>query len=81
MSKQSPFHKLPECDRCFHNTHNPHLFCAVHPYGVQESSEQCVDFELDPNLLNGEWWSQKKPVFMGMSLSFHRRNDGTERKS
>ena len=68
MSKQTPFCKLPECDRCFNNTHNPHLFCAVHPYGVLENSEQCVDFEPDPNLLNGEWWEPEEASFYGNEL-------------
>ena len=68
MSKQTPFRKRPECDRCFNNTHNPHLFCAVHPYGVPENSEQCVDFEPDSNLSNGEWWEPEEASFYGNEL-------------
>jgi hypothetical protein len=68
MSKQISFRKLPECDRCFNNIHNPHLFCAVHPYGVLENSEQCVNFEPDPNLLNVEWWEPEEASFYGNEL-------------
>jgi hypothetical protein len=39
----------PECDRCLFNTHDPHILCAVHPEGVEES---CVDFKPDRNEMN-----------------------------
>lgn len=45
--------KLPECNHCLLYSHNPHLVCAVHPYGVDDS---CLDFRLDPNAEPEELW-------------------------
>jgi hypothetical protein len=46
--------QLPECDRCLYNAHDPHILCAVHPVGVEES---CVDFKPDPNVQDDDFWS------------------------
>lgn len=47
--------KIPECDRCSFNAHNPHLVCAVHPEGVEK--DKCLDFRLDSNVKIEEKWS------------------------
>jgi len=39
--------KIPDCDRCSFNAHNPHIVCAVHRNGVE--SEKCMDFRQDSN--------------------------------
>jgi hypothetical protein len=46
--------KLSECNHCLLYSHNPHLLCAVHPYGVDGNS--CLDFRLNPNAEPEELW-------------------------
>jgi hypothetical protein len=47
--------KIPDCDRCLLNAHNPYLVCAVHPEGVE--TDKCPDFRLDQNMAEEELWS------------------------
>lgn len=47
--------KIPECDHCSFNAHNPHIVCAVHPNGVE--SEKSMDFRQDSNAKKEEQWS------------------------
>jgi hypothetical protein len=46
--------KLPECDRCLLYSHDPHIVCTVHPYGVD--SDSCLDLRLDPKAEPEELW-------------------------
>ena len=39
--------KIPQCDYCVFYSHNPHIICPVHPYGVY--TNYCIDFRQDPN--------------------------------
>ncbi|WP_035800740.1 hypothetical protein [Crocosphaera chwakensis] len=55
--------KISLCDRCLFYSHNPHLICPVHPYGVHEN--YCLDFRQDPNKeeILEEVWSPEGYTF------------------
>lgn len=36
------------CDRCLFYPKNPHINCAIHPFGPD--GDNCLDFREDPNL-------------------------------
>ena len=58
--------KIPDCDRCSFNAHNPHIVCAVHPNGVE--SEKCLDFRQDSNAKVEEQWCPQGYSWYGGEL-------------
>ena len=58
--------KIPKCDRCLLYAHNPHLVCAVHPDGVEESD--CLDFRVDPNAPPEELWQPEGAAYYDEEL-------------
>lgn len=67
MSSPS-FRRVEQCDRCLNNTRNPHLPCAVRPYGVTEGEERCADFEADPSVPVEEQWEPEGASFYNGEL-------------
>ena len=72
---EHPVRRLPQCDRCLNNSHNPHLFCAIHPYGVPEGQSTCLDWEEDTQCPEEEWWEPEGGSFYGdeLVISSHQR--------
>lgn len=62
--------KIPECDRCLLNTHNPYIVCAVHPFGVDDDS--CLDFRPDAKVEPEELWSPEGTEFINGELKIKR---------
>jgi hypothetical protein len=46
--------KIPECDRCRFNLHNPYLVCDDYPAGPEGNS--CLHFAPDPGATPEELW-------------------------
>ncbi|WP_242065146.1 hypothetical protein [Nostoc sp. FACHB-133] len=46
--------KLQECDCCLLYSHNPHIFCTVHPNG--SVADSYLDFRENPNAEPVELW-------------------------
>ena len=67
MTEQT-IRRLPQCDRCLNNSRNPHLFCAIHPYGVPEEQSICSEWEEDSNCSEEEWWEPVGGSFYGNEL-------------
>ena len=67
--------KISECDRCILYSHNPHLVCGVHPFGVKTDS--CIDFRLDPNFQEEEQWSPEGYSWYGDELIPNRTSKHT----
>ncbi|HEY9628053.1 MAG TPA: hypothetical protein V6C84_12195 [Coleofasciculaceae cyanobacterium] len=72
---EHPVRQLPQCDRCLNNSHNPHLFCAIHSCGVPEDQSTCLDWEEDTHCPEGEWWEPEGGSFYGdeLVISSHQR--------
>ena len=62
--------KISDCDRCSLYAHDPHLVCAVHPFGVE--ADKCMDFRLDPNAQIEEHWSPQGYSWYGDELITNR---------
>lgn len=64
----SGFRRVEQCASCLNNTYNPHLPCAVRPYGVAEGEDRCADFEANPTVPPGEVWETEGASFYGDEL-------------
>ncbi len=62
--------KIPDCDRCLFNAHSPYTVCAVHPFGVDESS--CLDFREDPNAKPEVLWEPEGASYIDGELVIER---------
>jgi hypothetical protein len=62
------FRWLPICDRCLNNSRNPHLRCAIHPFGITSPLGQCPEFELDPAAGGEECWEPEGASFYADEL-------------
>jgi hypothetical protein len=62
--------KIPECDRCLLNAHDPYIVCAVHPCGVDGDS--CLDFREDPNTEPDELWEPVGAKYINNQLVLER---------
>lgn len=60
--------KLPECDRCQLNPHNPFVVCAVHPTGPD--SDRCLDFR--PAAETEELWEPEGARYINDELVLNR---------
>ncbi len=60
--------RIEQCDRCRYNTHNPHLFCTVHPMGIETAT--CPDFEPDPNVEAEELWEPEGVAYYNGELIY-----------
>ena len=60
--------KVPECDSCQFYSQNPHIICAIHPFGIDE--DKCLDFRPDPNIQpsDEELWSPEGYSFYNGEL-------------
>lgn len=58
--------KIPQCDHCLLNSHNPHIVCVVHPAGPQGDS--CLDFREDPNAEPLELWEPEGATYYNGEL-------------
>jgi hypothetical protein len=58
--------KLPECDCCLLYSHNPHIFCTVHPNG--SVADSCLDFREDPNAEPVELWEPEEATYYNGEL-------------
>ncbi len=70
--------KIPECDRCLLNPHNPHMVCAVHPAGPQGDS--CLDFRLDPNAEAEELWQPEGASYYNGELILQPQQRRTQQQ-
>ena len=62
--------KIPDCDRYFFYSQNPHLICAIHPYGVHGDS--CLDFRFNPDLEESEeLWEPEGASYYNGELILH----------
>jgi hypothetical protein len=55
-------------NHCLLYSHNLHLVCAVHPYGVDDDS--CLDFRLDPATELEELWEPDGANYYNGELIF-----------
>jgi hypothetical protein len=65
--------KLPECVseacrrlRCLLYAHNPHIICAIHPYGPDDMN--CLDFRPDPDAEPEEKWEPEGATYYNGEL-------------
>lgn len=60
--------KTSQCDRCQFYPKNPHIICAIHPFGVD--GDKCLDFRPDPNIQpeDEELWSPEGYSFYAGEL-------------
>ncbi|MBD1835402.1 hypothetical protein H6F61_22630 [Cyanobacteria bacterium FACHB-472] len=60
--------KIPECNSCQLNRHNPFIVCAVHPAGP--NSDCCLDFR--PTAESGELWEPKGAKYIHDKLELEQ---------
>jgi hypothetical protein len=56
---------LSECQDCLNNARNPHLLCAIHPYG---STGGCPDFDRRSDEVPEELWEPSGAYYYGNEL-------------
>jgi hypothetical protein len=56
---------LSECQDCLNNARNPHLLCAIHPYG---STGNCPDFDRQSHAEPEELWEPSGAAYYGDEL-------------
>lgn len=46
--------KISDCDSCQFYANNPHIVCAIHPSGIDDS--YCIDYRPKPSQKLKEFW-------------------------
>lgn len=67
--------KIPDCDRCLLNAHNPYLVCAIHPFGPDDNS--CLDFRPATNAEPEELWEPEGASYYSGELILQPRQRWT----
>jgi len=71
--------KIPECDHCRFNQHNPYLLCHDYSGGIE--SDTCPHFAPDPNATPEELWEPEEASYLMANLYYSHARDGQERNS